>query len=71
MLKSSEEAKRTPTPAGDHSNNLFAEAEKSLQSDDLSSMSWIDEMFDSENVIEFEPLLLLGKENNFSTYYNY
>ncbi|KAM7498154.1 hypothetical protein LguiA_022568 [Lonicera macranthoides] len=71
VSSSIEEAKHTPTPAGDQSNNLFAEAEKVLQSDDLSSMSWIDKMFDNDNVYEFEPLLLLDEENGFSTCYNY
>lgn len=66
-----EEANRTPTPAGDQSNNLFAEAENALQSDDLSSMSWIDEMFDNNNLNEFEALMLLDEENGFSTRYNY
>ena len=71
VLAAIEEAKRTPTPASDQSNNFFVEAEKALQSDYLCSMSWMDEMFDNDNVNEFEALLLLNEEYGFSTYYNY
>lgn len=59
------EAGSMATPASDQPNNLFAEVNKALQSDDLNSLSWIDKMLKNDIEIEFEPLPLLDEENYF------